>query len=339
MTTARTAPSDKALRRFRMVALWCPVALMVIIAAIQASIIPDLTATVATHFTGDGTADGWGPAWSYPVMTLGVGGGCSALFWGIGALSAKGIGTSGKPAQPRWLAAVSSGAAGFLGVALALASVQSLEGHNMYLWVGIAGAVVAVGAGWLGYRFTFDLEGTGEEPAQPRPAALGADERAVWTGRCSMARVGLWVHIVAVVVMVVSAAVVASAEILANGNLGWATWLTLVLAVLVSVGIPATTTVVVRVDHSGLTVASPAGLPRIHIPLERISTAEVTEVNPMGEFGGWGWRLGLGGGGWAVCLRAGEGIRITRTNGKPFTVTVDDAAMAVSLLEGLKARG
>jgi uncharacterized membrane protein len=77
MTTARTAPSDKALRRFRMVALWCPVALMVIIAAIQASIIPDLTATVATHFTGDGTADGWGPAWSYPVMTLGVGGGCS----------------------------------------------------------------------------------------------------------------------------------------------------------------------------------------------------------------------------------------------------------------------
>ena len=37
-------------------------------------------------------------------------------------------------------------------------------------------------------------------------------------------------------------------------------------------------------------------------------------------------------------LRTGPGIRVTRTNGKIFTVTVDDAETGAALLDGLAAR-
>lgn len=37
-------------------------------------------------------------------------------------------------------------------------------------------------------------------------------------------------------------------------------------------------------------------------------------------------------------LRSGPGIRITRTNGKTFSVTVDDAETGAALLTALAAR-
>lgn len=57
----------------------------------------------------------------------------------------------------------------------------------------------------------------------------------------------------------------------------------------------------------------------------------------MGEFGGWGLRWAPGGG-FGVVLRSGPGIRITRTNGKTFSVTVDDAETGAALLTALAAR-
>ena len=57
----------------------------------------------------------------------------------------------------------------------------------------------------------------------------------------------------------------------------------------------------------------------------------------MGEFGGWGLRWAPGGG-FGVVLRSGPGIRITRTNGKTFSVTVDDAEAGAALLTALAAR-
>jgi hypothetical protein len=93
----------------------------------------------------------------------------------------------------------------------------------------------------------------------------------------------------------------------------------------------------VRVDDSGLHVDSVLGIPRFHVPLSDIESAARVEVNPMGEFGGWGLRLSTGRR-FGVVLRAGDAIEVLRRSGKRFVVTVDDAATGAALLEALVSR-
>lgn len=337
MTSTRTAPARDALRRYRWVALYLPVGAAVVIAAIQATVIDDLTATVGTHFRLDGTADGWGPAWTYPAMMLGVGGGTSALLAGLCLLGYKGIGTSGKPARLRTMAGISLGGAVFLLMTMGILATPSVGiGANVLVVEGLA-VIPAVLLGWLAYRFTFDVPSEGGEPTQPAPVALAVDERAVWTRKTSMGKVGLWINIGATVLMVACLALAAWAEISEDGRIGWVTWLMLILTLAMAGGLPAFTSALVRVDAGGFSVRSTMGWPKIRIPLEQIDKVEIVDVNPMGDFGGWGWRQGLGSGK-GVVFRTGEGLRITRTNGKLLTVTVDDAATAVALLEGLRSR-
>ena len=61
----------------------------------------------------------------------------------------------------------------------------------------------------------------------------------------------------------------------------------------------------------------------------------------MGDFGGWGWRTGLGGDRTGVVLRTGEALKVERTGGRLFFITTDDAAGAAALLNTLadRARG
>lgn len=337
MTSTRIAPRPQAVARYRWIALWIPLVLAVLVAAVQATLIDDLTATVGTHFTWDGTADGWGPAWTYPVMSLATIGGCSVVFWGLGLLGINGIGTHGKPVRLRFMASIGLGAAAFMAVVVGMAATSWIQGA-LILVLLLVGALVGVAVGWIGYRLAYDIEALGEEPEQPQPVALEADERAVWTGRCSMAKVGFWITVGAVLLCAVCIIPAAWVEIGESGSIGWATWLVLGCTALVATAVPGTMSVQVRVDASGFTARAPMGLPKKHIALDRIERAEVTEVNPMGEFGGWGWRKALGGGGSAVCLRTGEGVRVTYNGGKLFTATVDDAATGVALLNGLKAR-
>lgn len=91
----------------------------------------------------------------------------------------------------------------------------------------------------------------------------------------------------------------------------------------------------VRIDERGITARAPLGWPRVRVPLEKITSAEViAEVSPLADFGGWGWRtVGAGDG---VVLRTGEAIRIGRDRRSDLTITVDDAAGAVAVLNVLR---
>ncbi|OKI01196.1 hypothetical protein A6A06_20455 [Streptomyces sp. CB02923] len=94
----------------------------------------------------------------------------------------------------------------------------------------------------------------------------------------------------------------------------------------------------VTADHRGLTIASPfVPRPRLRIPLARMEEAGVQQVNPLRDFGGWGYRIRSGRSG--VVLRTGEALALRLTNGRVFVVTVDDAATAAALLNALVARG
>lgn len=335
---ARTAPRRQALRRYRWVALYLPLGLVLVVAALQTLLIPDLSATVPTHFGADGTADGWGPAWTFPVLLVAAGGGSVLLIGLLGLLGLTEIGGSGKPAQLRWTAALAA-AAGVL-IAVLVGGMGSAPGRSLGVGTILAvGLVLAIGAGLLAYRCTVDVAGDGTRAEQPAPLPLVPGERVVWTGSTSMGTVGRAVSAVAVALAVISAVACGWAEISADGSAGPLTWSMIAVAVVVVMILLTTTSARIRVDAAGLVVRSPIGVPRIRIPAEQIRDVQVVDVNPMGEFGGWGWRWAAGTGGWGVVLRTGEGLRITRTDGRRFTVTADDAATAASLLAGLRSRG
>jgi hypothetical protein len=46
------------------------------------------------------------------------------------------------------------------------------------------------------------------------------------------------------------------------------------------------------VDQRGLTVRRPLGFPAYPVPLAEIAAVDVVDVSALGEYGGWGWRLG-----------------------------------------------
>ncbi|MFF0751328.1 hypothetical protein [Streptomyces sp. NPDC004267] len=93
----------------------------------------------------------------------------------------------------------------------------------------------------------------------------------------------------------------------------------------------------VTVDRHGLTVA-PAALPRprIRIPLDDVAEAEAGTVNPLGDYGGWGYRTRPHRS--ALVLRSGEALVVRRRSGFEFAVTVPDAETAAALLNALATR-
>ena len=90
-------------------------------------------------------------------------------------------------------------------------------------------------------------------------------------------------------------------------------------------------------DGTGLTVRLLIRRPRIQVPLDEIIEAEVVTVRPIAEFGGWGLRIGAAGRA-GVVLRSGPALQVTRTSGRAFVVTVDDAQTGAALLNTLAAR-
>ena len=103
-----------------------------------------------------------------------------------------------------------------------------------------------------------------------------------------------------------------------------------VVAVVTTAAVAAVSVFRVRVDGTGLTVASVSGWPRFHVPCAEVADISVVEIEALGEFGGWGLRKVPGRLG--IVTRSGEGLEVTRTDGRRLAVTVDDAATAASLL-------
>ncbi len=87
----------------------------------------------------------------------------------------------------------------------------------------------------------------------------------------------------------------------------------------------------VRVDAAGLAVHGAFGWPSLVIPADEILDAGTTEVSPLRDFGGWGYRVGRDGA-IGIVVRTGEAIDVERTGGRRAVVTVDGAAEGARLL-------
>lgn len=179
----------------------------------------------------------------------------------------------------------------------------------------------------------------GADPHQPATAPLagdveratiGTDQAPVWERAAAVSRGGRLVSWAGAGGLLLLG--------LALGALSGDWW----IAVLVAAPAPLLLLLLswhVRVGPSGLTARADLGRPRQHVPASEVERAEVITVSPFGDFGGWGLRIAPDlHGTVGVVLRAGEAIRVHRTGGRRFVVTVDDAATGAALLNTYAAR-
>ncbi|WP_109210878.1 MULTISPECIES: DUF1648 domain-containing protein [Microbacterium] len=326
--------ADRVVGRFLLVALWLPVAFVLVGVVVQLAFLPQVPATVAVHWNRAGVADGFAPAWTQPVATIGFGLGIPAL---ITLTTLPGLRRGERGATYRLMGATAAAVSALTTVAFTttfvlqagLGTADDAPSVWQALFASLAAAVVAgVGAWFLQPR----QDAAAAEPSPATPLALGPHERAVWVRTTAM-KTSAAVAVVAAALVVALAAVIAW---VAGADAVLAGVLTVLALVLLAF---AATTIAfhVRVDDTGLHVHSLLGLPRFRVPLGDVAAVTRVEVNPMPEFGGWGLRMGAGRR-FGVVLRTGEAIEVVRRNGRRFVVTVDDAETGAALLEALVER-
>ncbi|MGW6392509.1 DUF1648 domain-containing protein [Streptomyces sp. NPDC055103] len=324
----------------------------------------ELPDELATHFSLGGEADRWTGVTAYVLLG-------TALLLGLAAGW-----TAFVRRRSLWAAWATAGFSGGLLVQLLRANrVDEFESvvfsPGMDLGVALAVAVVAGAAGWALTALVPERpEGlTGPEgpegPEGDEEAGEGAKgpkgatgEKPVVRGSAGGPRLPLapgeaagWSRdtgsraLTALAVLALAAAPV---------TLLVATWPGALLGLLgLVVGVPglALARVRVTVDRHGLTVRSAlVHRPRVRIPLDGVADASVREIDPLADFGGWGYRVRAHRTG--VVTRSGEALVVRRRkgsmgsegstghteSGREFVVTVPDARTAAALLNTLVER-
>jgi hypothetical protein len=111
------------------------------------------------------------------------------------------------------------------------------------------------------------------------------------------------------------------------------TWWLLPVAILVSGLVLSAGRVSTTADREGLTVTV-LGWKAVHVPLSDIAVADVVEVDPFWEFGGWGLRVDMAGR-TGVVTRKGPAVRVRRGDQSEVIVTVDEPERAAGTLNSL----
>lgn len=329
MTTSRST----AQQRFTLVALVVPAVLTLVSLVVQLFALPHVPSTIAIHWGANGQPDGFGPAWLQLVLAVVVGFGVPLL---IALMALPGLRRGDRGPSYRLLGAVAAAMSALMAVLMSwtlvaqvgLTDPKDAPSVLPALAVGFAAAALVGLAAWFLQPKAEPLNVT-STPAEG--LVLSPGEHAAWFGATAMVRGGL--------IAIGIACVAISGGAIFSWFAGAPIVLTVVLGVVGLIFIVAafTTTVFhVRVDVTGLSVASPLGFPRFHVPLSDIRSVEVSDVSPLGEFGGYGIRSTIGA--FGVVLRRGSAITVTRTSGRRFVVTVDDASRGAALLEALVRR-
>lgn len=328
-TNEQTDPRITRARRIALiVGVVIPLALTVLSFVVQLILMPRVPNPAATHWGPSGLPDGFGSPWATPVTFLFV----TALLTG-GSYIAQLQGLTGNPdtwaPTNRWIPAFTLGltvalqadALGSTLVQLDAADARETGTIFGYLIGGaVAGIVVGVAAYYLQPRFSVNAE----ELVDPSPALpLAASERAAWVGEARASKGVAWAITGTLVPLAILGIWVLQTDI--GSGIG-----VLVTAALCGLLCLAFMWFHVRIDASGLEARSVLGWPTIRARADEIERVAVAHINPLGEFGGWGLRWAPGRTG--IALRDGEGILITRKNGKVLGVTLDDAESAAAAL-------
>ncbi|MBI9115047.1 DUF1648 domain-containing protein [Sanguibacter suaedae] len=320
----RRGPREHALST-TLLTLVAPVLVLAVGVAVALSWRDALPDPVAVHWGADG-ADGFAPLTSFVAVLAG-----SAVPLHVGAWLLALL--RGQAASTRRAATgMSTWFAAFL-VAVMLGSLAGQRGltspddapdvgGTIALALALATGAAIVSA--LLVPRDRPLPATAAVPTEAARLAMGPDERVAWF-RTVTARGGITVGATAVLGTAVLAV------------LSRSPWLLTVPAALVVLFL-AMFRWDVRVDTDGLSVRSVLGLPRTVVPLSEVEQASVTHVDPLRDFGGWGWRTGTDGA-VGIVLGKGEALQVEQTGGRVLVVTTPDAASAAALLNSLASRG
>ncbi|MBT8206783.1 MAG: DUF1648 domain-containing protein [Acidimicrobiia bacterium] len=277
---------------------------------------------VATHWNGDGVADGFTSPGDLAIVVGGItllSGGLMAVLANVAAKNAVagGRAINGAPLSLVW----------FIG-ALAISStvvqidtqvVPSLPAASIPLALGLGAFGWFIGV-WASGPLAEVPKATGPAPRHADRVPLDEGHTAVWSGRTPRSR--------ALAVVLGSQLVIAVAMGLL---LSW--WAALAM-VPVALLIAASMNYSVTLGPAGIRVAGLGlGLPRVIVPLDEISSASPGTVEAM-SFGGWGIRIA---GETAVITRSGPALVVTRTDGAVLRVSMDNpeepAAVMATLMD------
>lgn len=277
-------------------------------------------AEVATHWGLDGQPDAWSSftgslltnavlAFASPLIMLALGAALRAAK-GLGAVS---VGTTAFIATlgygTMWLQR--DGEEAPIGAVVLISTVIGL----------VAGALT-----WMLLRRLAKPVTYGPGPAASRQSGLSVPDgtKLAWTGHLRVSR-----------------GVVIFAVATATATLGFAVflwlrtdpWLGTSLAILALVVVVAFSTLAgqVTIDQRGVRVST-LGVKLVRVPLHEITDAGILTVEPLGEYGGWGWRLGLDGASEGFVTARGEGIVVRRATRRDLVLTVDGAREAARVL-------
>ncbi|MFE5241940.1 MULTISPECIES: DUF1648 domain-containing protein [unclassified Streptomyces] len=303
-----------------------PFAVALVVELVLFAVLRDrLPDPLATHFAGT-VPDGFTGRTGFAALSAGLTVGTGALF----VLAGTRRGTFA-----RWSVVTGYGTVGL--VASALVSVLLVNADatdaaadaRMPLWHLIAALLVGVVLGLVGWLATRRL--TLPDSLSGQDGRDGAD-----TGRLDLAdgEVAGWTRTVSSGPLALLGLALAVLGCALAVPVGWPVAVPLALLGLLVLSFSRAT---ITVGPGGLGVSSAAlPRPRMRVPLADMSEASSRPVSPLGDFGGWGWRIRPGATG--IILRSGEALVVKRANGREIAVTVDDSATAAALLNSLIPR-
>ncbi|QMU97588.1 DUF1648 domain-containing protein [Microbacterium esteraromaticum] len=316
----------RARRALIVVGLVAPAVLTAAAVALIALWMPELPDPVAMHWGSDGV-DGFAPPAAYLWLAAVLGLGLPLLLvtttlsmartqWGVTA---------------RFLGAIALGLSGFSAVIAAgsvwmqrgLADAAAATNVLPVMIGGFCALLVLSAVGWVLQPDVAATPAATLKSTQLRSIAAG--ERVVWMGTATMARPGVVVIGLAAVMLI---GVTGVMLLQAPDKV----WIPLLVLVVVGLALAATASFRVRVGVDGLTVRSQLGAPRLHVPLDEISSVRAIECHPFAEFGGVGWRVALDGR-TGIVLRSGPAIEVSRRGKGAVVVTVDGAETAAATLQ------
>ena len=280
---------------------------------------------IATHWGLNGQPDTW-QSFSGALVS-------GALLSLVFPLLILGLGAALR--QVRELAAFAIGMAAFMS-ALSLGTTW-WQGRDSQPPIGLVvvaalalWAVVGALAAWVLLRWA--------APNQRRQGAVGTPStqslhvsdstRVAWTGPVRVGAPGMWAGgIIVALLVALGVTIMVVMEF-------WIGMVVLASALVVLVAF-ATLLSQVTIDHRGLAVRV-LGVPVISVPIADVTSVGTTTVDPLGDYGGWGYRVGLDGRSIGVVHGRGEALVAGRRGKKDLVIAMDGAEQAGLVLNTLR---
>jgi Protein of unknown function (DUF1648) len=314
--------------RILVVALLIPLLLATLALIVGFSLAAHNPGSVPVHWGLDGRVDGYGSPYELPIVFAAVCLPLIAIFGGAVVLT-----SHRGPLTPlaKVLAVSSTWITLFIGMTFVAVLLDPASGSRPATIVGVSLAASTLVSAGEWFVLPPGVRGVaGKTRPAPQPIALAPGERAAWI-RTSTASRGVIGAVVGVCILL---SVVTSVAVVSSGGRDWAlSFLPLVVLVIVLSNFAWT----VRVDGRGVRIRAVLGLPVFMVPLDQITSADVTDIQALSQYGGYGVRIALNRR-MGIILRSGEALEIHRTKGLDLVVTVDDAAAAAALINGLVQR-